>query len=531
VFKIPEENEKHRVVLSMGAVALVNAVGVVLGFGRRATIGGYFGTAAEADAYFAAYFVPDQLQQLLISGVLAGSFIPILADSLKNDRSEESWRLISTVANLMLLVLSALTLGGIVIAPTLVKLLFPGFSSEVKDLTTTLLRIVFPVIVLTGCTGLAGGILNTYGHFVTPALSSSVFSLVIILSVVLCADRFGIVALALGTALAGVFQLGVQFPVLAKIGLQYRPVLNLHNPKLLQLGKLAAPLFLRLVFIQGYSVAERFFASLLSMGSISALSYAQPIALTPVNVVGAAIPIVLFPTLSRQAAVGDFEAFGNTLFSWLQRTLIIMVPISIFAIVFSTPIVQLLFERGTFDRAATQATAWALLFYSVGLFAYPASWLLMRGFFALQDAVTPMVVTAVSCILAVLFDSWAIRYLAHGGLALGYSLQAILQAVVMLFIAQKRLKSLSASRLTKESAKILIAAVVSAGVCYFLWSWLSSMNSANLTACTALYVTLTIFVSLSLYWGTLIVLRSVEALNMTKQMSYWLFSRHGISSG
>jgi len=504
----------NRLVKPTIIVMVGTGVSLVLSFARQVGLAGLFGATATTDAYMIAFFIPNQLQSFLIAGVLTVAFIPIFVESLAKEETAKSQQLVNTVINLVLISFILITVIGVAGAPWLVRLIAPGFVGVTRDLVITLTRIMFPVVIGTGLAGVLGGILNSYQRFAAPAFTSAVFNLVFLGSLFTLGRWFGIVGVALGTLMASLCQVVIQIPSLSRAGFRYQMVLDLHHSALTKIVKLATPLFLRLVVVQVYLVVLRILASQLPEGSVSAFEYAQRVSLAPAQALGAAIPIVLFPTLSMQAARMESDKFLDSLSNGINKLLLLLVPVSVLMMVLATPLVRVLFQRGAFDAGATSLTAHSLLFFSTGLFAYPVLWLLNRAFFALQDTLIPLMVASVCSLLAIGLGVVLVPYLGVAALALSYSVSAILQAVALLGAVKGTIPSLEMGLLFRRSQKVMTAGLAMAPVCWLLAHQLGLFGGGLRVGLEILYLAASSLTALAIYVFVLLILRNEEALSI-----------------
>jgi len=506
---MPSRLGKATIIVMVGT-----SVSMALGFARQAGLAALFGATATTDAYMVAFFIPNQLQSFLIAGVLTAAFIPNFVELLAKEDTAKSQQLVNTVINLVLILFILITVIGVVGAPWLVGLIAPGFVGDTRELTINLTRIMFPAVIGTGLAGLLGSILNSYQHFAVPAFTPAAFSFVFIASLLTLGRTFGIVGVALGILMASLCQAIIQLPPLFRAGFRYQPILNLRHPALAKVVKLAMPLFLRLLVVQFYLVVLRILASQLAEGSVSAFEYAQRVSLAPAQALGAAIPIVLFPTLSMQAARMESGKFLSTLSSGISKLLLLLVPASVLMMVLGTPLVRLLFQRGAFSAEATSLTAGPLLYFSLGLFAYPVLWLLNRAFFALQRAVIPLIVVSVCSLLTTGLAVVLAPYLGVAALALSYSVSAILQVLALLGAMMRRASSLEMGLLLGRSSKVATAGLAMAPVCWLLAHQLGLFRGGLGIGLEILYLAASSLTALMVYALVLLTLRNEEALSI-----------------
>jgi len=448
--------------LSAGIVTIATFSGRIFGFVREMVIANKFGASAETDAFIVAFTIPNIIYSLIVMGALSASFIPIFSGLLAKDEETAAWRLAYTIFNLLLIVFGFIATAMMVFAPQVIFLVSPGFSASGEQfaLAVNMLRIMAPALVFLGISGLMAGTLNSYNHFATPSLVALVQNVIMVAAIIVLAHRMGIYGAAVGFLAASVCQVLVQLPALLKRRLPYRAVLDIRHERVKSVGKLFLPVLAALAASQSNLIVDKWFASFLETGSISYLNFGFKVASLPMNTLVAAIAIVLFPTLSQQAAKHDTDALRNTISLGIRIIAFVAVPASVGLFVLSEPITGLLFEHGAFGPAATAATAAALGAYSFGLVAMGLNMLLVRAFYALHDGITPLKASIVFIVFLITLDVILVRPLAHVGLAVGYTLSVSIMALVLLWALSKRLQGLHGIEIRLSLVKISGAALV-----------------------------------------------------------------------
>lgn len=455
-------NETRRIQLARAASTVMVAflLSRVLGLAREMVIGNQFGTGRDLDAYLAAFRIPDLIFQLIAGGALASAFIPTFTGYLAQGDRKEAWRLASSVLNIVALVLTACALLAAFFAPVLVaRVVVPGFSIEDQALTVQLMRVMLVAPIIFGISGIVMGILNSFQHFLLPALAPAIYNLSIILGAVLLVPTMGIHGLAVGVVAGSLLHLLIQLPELLRRGLAYRPRVDVAHPGVREVGRLMLPRVIGLASVQINFLVNTLLASGLAEGSLAALNYGWMLMLLPQGIFGVAIGTAVFPTFSELAAREDFGELRVTVVRALRLILFITIPAGVGLILLRDPLVQLLLQRGRFDPSSTQAVAWALQFYGLGLFAHSALEIVTRAFYSLHDTRTPVLVGAGAITLNIILSLVLIGPLLHGGLALANSIAAIVEAFVLLVILRGRLKGIDARRLMRSTMRISVAAL------------------------------------------------------------------------
>lgn len=452
-----------------GVILAISIIGRLLGFVREQVIAARFGTSMFTDAYIMAFTLPN-LIYVIIGGALATALIPVFTEIMAKSGKETASRMSSTIINSSLLGILLLCALGIWAAPVLVAIIAPGFSGEISQLTIKLSRIMFPCILFMALSLLLGGILNSLKNFAVPASTSVAFSVLIIAAVYLLVPVWGVYGLAVGTLAATLAQVLIQLPALKKMGVNYYREIDFSHPGVLRVWELMAPAMVGISINQLYITIDRILASSLVTGSISALNFASRLMFLPYNLFVAAINTAVFPTLSEQAAQQDYFAMGKTTVFGLNLIAFFTIPAAVGLFVLAEPLVRLLFEHGAFDSRSTQMTVFALNFYLIGLYSQGAYNIMNRTFFALQDTKTPVKIGLLTVFINLICSLLLIGPLAHGGLALGTSIAATCNMVVVYFLLRRRLTSLPEKQLFSTLGKIILASVLM-GVVVHLADW------------------------------------------------------------
>jgi putative peptidoglycan lipid II flippase len=460
-------SEKSRVIRAAGVVGSATLLSRVLGFVRDAVIAWYFGAGFSSDAFIAAFRIPNLLRRLFAEGSLSSVFIPVFTDYVVNNDQEEAFRLARSAFRLMTVMLILITVGGIVFAPWIVRLIAPGFGAEKISLTITLTRLMFPYLFCIGLMALCMSILNVLGHFAAPALAPVILNLTIIGSVLFISPFMAtpVIGLALGVLIGGALQLVLQFPILIKKGFRLREKAKLMHPGLKKVGSSVVPIVLGGAVYQINIVIGTLLGSLLSEGSVTYLYFADRLVQFPLGIFAIAASTAVLPSLSRQSAARDYDGVKKTFAHALRLVFFISIPAMVGLIVLREPIVELLFQRGEFDSAATQLTVQAVLYYSLGLWAFSAVRIVAATFFALQDTRTPVRVAIISIVANIIMGVILMKPLSHGGLALATSLASILNLVLLVNALRARLGALGWKNIALSAGRAVVgSAAMGAGV-------------------------------------------------------------------
>jgi putative peptidoglycan lipid II flippase len=375
----------------VGAFTLLSRVTGLL---RDMVYSRMFGAGVLMDAFLVAFKIPNFMRRLFAEGAFSQAFVPVVSEYRVQRPHDEVRELVDGAAGTLAWFLTVVTVVGVIAAPLLVLLFAPGFRvDEVKfDLTVEMLRWTFPYLLFISLAALAAGVLNSYGKFAVPALTSTLMNLVMILFAAWIAPSFerpGIV-LAIGVFVAGVVQLAFQVPFLVKMGLLRRPRWRWNDEGVRKIGRLMLPAIFGSSVSQVALLLDVLIASFLATGSIAWLYYADRLMEFPLGVFSIALATVILPGLAAHHAAQSPERFTATLDWALRLVVIVVLPATAALIVLSGPLTVTIFHYGKFDEHDVRMASLALTAYATGLLAFSMVKVLAPGYFARQDTRTPV---------------------------------------------------------------------------------------------------------------------------------------------
>ncbi len=392
---------------SLAAVSSMTMFSRVLGFARDAIVARIFGAGMATDAFFVAFKLPNLLRRIFAEGAFSQAFVPILAE-YKSKQGEEATRIfVAYVSGLLTLALAVVTVAGMLAAPWVIMVTAPGFADTADKfaLTTQLLRITFPYILLISLASLVGAILNTWNRFSIPAFAPTFLNISMIGFALFAAPYFNppVLALAWAVTVGGVLQLVYQLPYLKKIGMLVLPRINFRDTGAMRVVKQMGPAILGVSVSQISLIINTIFASFLASGSVSWMYYADRLMEFPSGVLGVALGTILLPSLSKSFASGNHDEYCR-LMDWGLRLCFLL----------------------------------ALIAYSVGLIGLIVVKVLAPGFYSRQDIKTPVKIAIVTLIMTQLMNLAFIGPLKHAGLSLSIGLAACLNASLLYWQLRKQ---------------------------------------------------------------------------------------------
>lgn len=509
-------SEDVQVTKAAGIVGVATLLSRVLGFVRDVVIAWIFGAGFSTDAFFVAFRIPNLLRRLFAEGSLTIAFIPVFTEYLTRAGKKEAFKLAGSAFRVLSILLVITAVLGVILSPLIVRVIAPGFAQvpEKFALTVTLTRIVFPYIFFIGLVALSMGILNALGHFTAPALAPVFLNLAMIGSVFLISPYLPgaidpVAGLAFGVIIGGFLQLVFQIPFLSEKGCRVWRKTRVFHPGLKKIGLLMLPAVFGAAVYQINVLINTLLASLLPEGSVSYLYYADRLVQFPLGIFGVAIATAVLPSLSKQAVAHDVQGIKETFAYAMQLVLFITVPAMVGLIVLREPIVVLLFKRGAFGPRASQLTAYALLYYALGLWAFSAVRVLYSTFYAFQDTKTPVRTAMISIVANIVLGILLMGPLLHGGLALATSLASMLNFGLLLWALRRRMGPLGLTRIAASLARTAASSIIM-GIVVWISAEYAMIRMPDTPLGLAIGLFGTILLGLAAYGGSAFLVKSPE---------------------
>jgi len=458
-----------------GIVGLAVLCSRLLGLAREQIFAALFGGGRLMDAFTIAFRIPNLLRDLFAEGALSTSFVTTFSKTIATEGDRAAWRLANKVATLTVIVLSGITILGILAAPWLVHVLAPGFEAQKAELTITLTRIMWPFILLVSLAALVMGMLNAKEVFGVPAMASSFFNLGSIISGVLLGwwmdPGFGERALlgsAIGTLLGGALQFAVQLPAVRRVGYVFHPDFQWRDRGVKAILRLMGPSVVAAATTQVNVLINSVFASGLGDGPTFWLAIAFRLMQLPLGIFGVALGTVALPLLARMAAAGNMTSFRSELARGMRLAFLMTIPATIGLIMLAEPIISVLYQHRRFGAYEAAEAAGALRFYAIGLSGYAALKVLVNAFYAIDRRKTPMLVSFSAVALNLLLNWFFTLKLGwgHRGLALSTACIATSNFMLLYWLMRRQLGRLETGALLTLLGKLAVASAALAGICW-----------------------------------------------------------------
>jgi putative peptidoglycan lipid II flippase len=476
-------SEHKEIFKSASVISAFTVLSRITGLVRDVLLANLFGTQAAAQAFFVAFKIPNAFRDIVGEGAGNAAFVPVFCECLQKRPKADFLKLVNSLFRVLFGISVLLVLAGIVFSPGIVRLVAPGFSNDIAKfgLTVTLNRLLFPYLALITISAFMMSVSNSLKSFAAPASSSVVFNIALIFSIFFIthfAFPNPVYALCAAVLAAAVVQVFFQLPPLWKMGIDFKKggVYSdvFKEPAIRRVGRLILPRIVGTSIYQLNIFVDTIFASFafwVGDGAIAAIYYANRIIQFPFSIFGVALSNAALPNMSANSANQDMEKFKTTLLFCLKAVFLGVIPLTVGILVFAQPLVQVIFQRGSFDAYSTSITALAVFFYAFGLVSYVGVRFLSHAFYALQDTMTPVKVSAVGLFMNIILDSLFIFVFKFqiSGLALASSISAAVNFYLLYRALNKRIGFNFGHDFSSMAARSFIISVVVVLIVFGAW--------------------------------------------------------------
>ncbi|MBV9691381.1 MAG: O-antigen ligase family protein [Ktedonobacteraceae bacterium] len=417
------------------SLASANLLIRIVGLLNQVVVTARFGQGESMDAYFVASALPFLLAQLLASAIEA-SVIPIYTRVRTRAGRRQASRLFSTLLNVLVIAMISFTILMLVFRNQMIFFSAPGLKAYPRELAVGLTAYIFPVLIFMVINSFMECLLNSEGQFGWPAYAGVLVPITTALLVLLEGKSYGVLMLCIGTLLGQFLQLLVIILRAHQAKLIYRPIIDLHHPDVIAVAKVAWPYLFAALISQASPLIDQMFASSLSSGSIAALNNALKLSSVPTGVIFASIGRAALPYLAHQAAIKDMKAFKDTLrlYSWAVG--IGTIAITAVMILLAYPLVQILFQHGSFSAEDTARTASTLIGLAIGLTPMALGFIMSRAISALGKSTLLMYVTIFSVFANAILDYIFVSFWQSFGIALATSMIYTCTMVILILMVR-----------------------------------------------------------------------------------------------
>ena len=478
----------------------------ILGFFRIAVISAIFGASGRADVLNTVFTIPNNLRKLLAEGALSSAFIPVLSECIvREDNNGRAKIVVRNVLTFQLTILIPFSILCTVFAGPLIRIVLVEFSDpELTELAVQLFRYFIHYLLLISISALIMGVLNSHNSFFIPAITPIIFSVCVITSVLLLHRRMDVFSMAVGVLAGGLFQILFQTPKFKKLGYDFRIDFSFNSEDFKSIMRKWLPVVATAsIFTINQQIAARF-ATGLTTGSASSLHYALVFFQLPFGIFSASITTVLFPRMSRQAAVKDIKGLEESIKYGLRSLAVFLVPSALMLMMMGKEIIAVALQRGAFYQENTLLTHQVLFAYAAGLYCVGAFNFFQRFFYSIGNFTVPFRLAVVVCAVDVVLSLYLKEtFLGVIGLAAANTIAFTLGFLLMLIFVKKELPGLKGNAIWQTIGKVFLSIIPSGFLIYIFliktgdwWkrgSTFSSFGLLMLCAGAALFLMILMF--------------------------------------
>jgi putative peptidoglycan lipid II flippase len=502
----PAEDSTHSLVRNTIVMSTGTAISRLTGFLRLSAMAFAIGITETrlADAYNVANITPNILYELALGGILTSVVVPVVVEWMQARGREVAWDVVRRLFTIAIVVLSAIALLGIVLAPWIVDLYTVGYPDAQREavhgLATFFLRWFMPQVVFYGIGAVAAGLLNAHRRFAAPMFAPIANNVIVIATFLIFAAMPGPadgshelatgaqqLVLAIGTTLGVVAMTGALWPSVRATGFRFRWLGGIRDEAIVQIGRLATWVVVYVVANQlGYLVIVILAGG--PTGGYSSYAAAFILFQLPHAIFAVSILTALLPAMSSRWAAEDIDGYKALLSQGIRATATILIPAALGYLVLAKPIVRLLLEHGETTAVSAELVSEVLFAFAIGLFAFSAFQFLLRASYAMQDTRTPALVNVAAVTVNVLVDLFFFFVLDLGvpGLALGHAVSYWFASTVLLLLIRRRIGPIGGRRILASLVRILVAGLATAAVAWLVAEgferWLGTTSIATQAA-------------------------------------------------
>ncbi|TWI59881.1 murein biosynthesis integral membrane protein MurJ [Halalkalibacter nanhaiisediminis] len=454
-------------------IMLITILSKLFGFARDITLSYFYGASNISDAYLISLTIPTVLFSIIGVGIKTG-YIPMFNKIESTSGTEAGNRFTNNLINILFIICTLIIILGLVFTEQIVKVFALGFEGDTLALAIQFTKISLVGIYFTGFVFIFKAFLEVKGNFFIPALIGLPLNIIIIFAIFL-SPTTNIIILSIGTVIALASQWILLIPSSYRLGYKYKLVLDIKDKHIRNMAIIALPIIIGVSVNQINILVDRTIASQITVGGISALSYADRINAFVQGIFVLSITTVMYPIISKMAVKKNIEGIKKTVNESIAGINLLVVPATVITMVFAEQIVGLLFGRGAFNHEAILLTSNALFFYSIGMIGIALREVISRVFYSFQDTRTPMVNAAVAVILNIILSLTLSKYLGIGGLALATSISAVFCTILLFISLRKRIGDFGIKNIVVTFSKILSASLVMGGVLILFYQAMNSV--------------------------------------------------------
>lgn len=493
-------------------MAILTLISKFFGFLREMVMANFYGISYITDAYVLAVAIPG----ILFGGVFIAvgtAYMPVFSKIIEGKGTKEGSEFTSEILNLLLIVSAFAAIMGIVFSDQIVNIFASNnFPAKTAELTSFFVKVTFSYTFFTSTAAVLESYLQYKGVFLSQIVVGYVLNLCLIVVFVISAFTSHYY-LVFGYLLGYALRLIILMVIAKKRDFHYTPTLKIDE-SVKKIAIIAIPVFISSSIQQINVFVDKSLASGLPVGSVAALNYGVVLLSLITGLTITILSTILYPKLNQANSLQDYDRFSEIVGTGLTLVTMLALPFTLGILVYSEQLVQIVYERGTFDAVATAFTASAFFYYGIGLLFLSLNDLLMRAYYSMHDTKLPMIFAGISVIINVTLNLVLVKHMAHNGLALATSIAYMANTVMLLIGMKMKYPHIQVFRSKCKLLKVAIASVVAVGTSYLVYTFVI-MPMAHILYMKVLQLGLAVAVAGIVYIVLLIVLK-VDEIKLVK---------------
>ena len=454
----------------------------ILGLIRESVLAGVYGAGSITDAFITAFTLPNTILACIGSSI-ATVYVPLYHEN-KEDANGFTSNIINTTSLLGL----CLTIVFFLFPSILVSLFASGFDNETYKLATQFTRIMMLATIPILLFNVLKAYLQIFRAFFLATAIDGVINVLVIIGIVYSRISENLYIMIYGAVLGNVICLVCLFFSCRKHGFKYTLYINMNETRIKKMFFLILPIFIGIAVSELNTIIDRNFASSLASGTVSAMNYANKVNGILYSFLSTSVATVLYPELVKLAVEkkdGEIKRYINKCILILTY---IILPLSALIFILANPIIDFLFQRGSFSSEDTVITAECVQMYAIGYLTVNVNPVLNRVFYAYNDTKTPTINSIIAVTLNIILNMLMIEKYKHMGLALSTSIASILTTILLLFQLTKKMNGIELKRVLKEILKIVFSCMMMSMLVYASQKYIFQFVTNTLTKFFALAV-------------------------------------------
>jgi putative peptidoglycan lipid II flippase len=432
MFKRLFEKESSSILSAATIIMGATLASALLGLVRtRLLISYFYADKAVVDVFWAAFRLPDMIFQIIIVGALSSAFIPVFSRYISDKK--ESNMIASSMINVVMTIMIALSIAIFIFAYPLSKLIAGGFEESQLLLMANLTRIMAAAQIFFGFSSFLTGVIQSHKRFLVPALSPVLYNLGIIIGILVFGRTLGIYGAAVGVVIGAILHLLAQLPLARNLGFKYSFNINRNHEAVKEMSRLMLPRVLTLSLVQIEATAIITFSSWLSVGTVTIISIAQQLANLPVRLIGIPIGQASLPFFTKITSKNDLLSLATMVNNTILEMLYLALPSSVIVLVLRIPLVRLAYGADSFPWAETVLTGKLVAILAISIAARSLTHILVRVFYSLHNTTTPFLTNLLSTIINIGLSYYFLFVIKSGvlGMAFAITVASLIETIVL----------------------------------------------------------------------------------------------------